>query len=89
MQQLVADGFTAYYWSKEQSDGELDFIIQKDTNLIPMEVKAEENVRSRSLSQFIKKHPEYKGLRISMRGFQDQDWMLNIPLYAINRYLNG
>ena len=89
MQQLVADGFTAYYWSKEQSDGELDFIIQKDTNLIPMEVKAEENVRSRSLSQFIKKHPEYKGLRISMRGFQEQDWMLNIPLYAINKYLNG
>ena len=88
MQQLVAKGFAPYYWSKEQADGELDFIIQKDSKLIPIEVKAEENVRSRSLSQFIKDHPEYKGLRISMRGFQEQDWMINIPLYAINIYLN-
>ena len=89
MQQLVAKGFAPYYWSKEQADGELDFIIQKDSKLIPIEVKAEENVRSRSLSQFIKDHPEYKGLRISMRGFQEQDWMINIPLYAINIYMKN
>ncbi len=89
MQQLIAEGYVPYYWSKEQSDGELDFIIQKGSELIPIEVKAGENVKSRSLQQFIKEHPEYKGLRVSMKGFQEQDWMLNIPLYAVNKFLKG
>lgn len=87
MQQLVAEGYTPYYWSKEQSDGELDFIIQMDGIIFPIEVKAEENVRAKSLHQFIKDHPEFKGLRFSMKGYQEQDWMTNIPLYTINQYI--
>ena len=87
MQQLVSEGYTPYYWRKEQSDGELDFIIQMDGGIVPIEVKAEENVRAKSLHQFIKEHPEFKGLRFSMKGFQEQDWMTNIPLYAINQYI--
>jgi hypothetical protein len=58
-----------------------------DGGIVPIEVKAEENVRSKSLHQFIKEHPEFKGLRFSMKGFQEQDWMTNIPLYAINQYI--
>ena len=48
--------------------------------MIPVEVKAEENVRARSMSEYIKNHPDYqlKGLRISMMGYQDQEWMENM-----------
>ena len=88
LQQLVAQGFSPYYWSSAKTPAEIDFVLQTDQRVIPVEVKAEENVRARSMSEYIKSHPEYslKGLRISMLGYQDQDWMENIPLYAISKY---
>lgn len=88
LQQLVAQGFSPYYWSSDKTPAEIDFVVQTDQRVIPVEVKAEENVRARSMSEYIKSHPEYslKGLRISMMGYQDQDWMENIPLYAISKY---
>ena len=52
--------------------------------IIPIEVKAETNVRSKSLAQFVKDNEELKGIRISMRGYIDQGWMENIPLYGIS-----
>lgn len=88
LQQLVAQGFSPYYWSSDKTPAEIDFVLQTEQRVIPVEVKAEENVRARSMSEYIKSHPEYqlKGLRISMMGYQDQDWMENIPLYAISKY---
>ena len=87
LQQLVTQGFSPYYWSSDKTPAEIDFVLQTDQRVIPVEVKAEENVRARSMSEYIKNHPEYqlKGLRISMMGYQDQDWMENIPLYAISK----
>ena len=87
MQQLKAVGFTPYYWSNSKTPSEIDFIIQKDSRVIPIEVKAEENVRARSLSQFVKDNAGLKGLRISMKGYVDQGWMENIPLVGIGAYL--
>lgn len=87
MQQLKALGLSPYYWSNAKTPAEIDFIIQKDSRIIPIEVKAEENVRARSLAQFIKDNPHLKGLRISMKGYIDQGWMENIPLIAIDSYL--
>ncbi len=87
MQQLKAAGLTPYYWSSSKTPSEIDFVIQKDARIIPIEVKAEENVRSRSLPQFVKDHAELKGLRISMKGYVDQGWMENIPLVGIAAYL--
>lgn len=86
MQQLKVLGFTPYYWSNSKTPAEIDFIVQHENRIVPIEVKAEENVRSRSLSQFIKDNPELKGLRISMNGYVDQGWMENIPLIAIESY---
>ena len=86
MQQLLAMGLKPYYWSNSKTPAEIDFIVQHRSRVIPIEVKAEENVRARSLAQFIKDYPELKGLRISMKGYVDQDWMENIPLIAIATY---
>lgn len=86
LQQLLALGLKPYYWSNTKTPSEIDFIIQDSQRVIPVEVKAEENVRARSLAQFIKDNPVLKGLRISMKGYVDQEWMENIPLIAIGTY---
>ena len=86
LQQLLALGLKPYYWSNTKTPSEIDFIIQDNQRVIPIEVKAEENVRARSLAQFIKDTPGLKGLRISMKGYVDQEWMENIPLIAIGTY---
>lgn len=86
MQQLKAIGLSPYYWSNAKTPAEIDFIVQSGNRIIPIEVKAEKNVRARSLAQFITDNPELKGLRISMKGYADQKWMENIPLTAIGTY---
>ena len=86
LQQLLALGLKPYYWSNTKTPSEIDFIIQDSQRVIPVEVKAEENVRARSLAQFIKDTPGLKGLRISMKGYVDQEWMENIPIIAIGTY---
>ena len=88
MQQLLSLGFTPYYWSNSRTPSEIDFVIQHESRVIPIEVKAEVNVRARSLAQFIKDNPGLKGLRISMRGYADQQWMENIPLVAVEAFLS-
>lgn len=83
-QQLVSEcGFTPYYWSAENSSGEIDFLAQGDNQVYAIEVKAEENLRSKSLRAFKQKHPWVSAVRFSMSGFREQDWMRNVPLYAI------
>ena len=86
MQQLKVIGFTPYYWSNSKTPSEIDFVVQNDNRVIPIEVKAEENVRARSLSQFVKDNTGLKGLRISMKGYVNQEWMENIPLVGIDAY---
>lgn len=80
-----------FYYSKDSSPLEVDFVIQGRDRVIPVEVKAEYNVRSKSLSAFIKQEfssYSLKGLRCSMLPFAVQDWMENIPLYATEAYFN-
>ena len=83
-QQLISEhGFTPYYWSAENSSGELDFLVQDDDRVLAIEVKAEENLKSKSLRAFKEKNPWVHAVRFSMSGFRVQDWMLNTPLYAV------
>ena len=72
-----------YYWSADNSSDEIDFIVQKEGVITPIEVKSTENLQSKSLSAFIKRNPELKGLRFSMSEYKEQDWMKNKPLYSI------
>ena len=71
-----------YYWSAENSSGEIDFLVQSGEKIIPIEVKAEENLRAKSLRSFVKANEGVHGVRLSMSGYREQDWMTNYPLYA-------
>lgn len=83
-QQLVSDcGLAPYYWSAENSSGEIDFLVQDGSGVYPIEVKAEENLRAKSLRAFNGRYEGMSPRRFSMSGFRDQGWMRNIPLYAI------
>ena len=90
LEQLVTcENLSIDYFSKENSKLEIDFLVQQEERIIPIEVKAEENLRSKSLSQFITiDHADknLKGLRCSMKPYIDQGWMENIPLYSILGY---
>lgn len=83
-QQLIAGNFRPFYWSKDNSTAEIDFLIQSEDRVVALEVKAEKNVKSKSLLQFVTDNPEIRGIRFSMLDYQKQDWMTNIPLYCIN-----
>ncbi len=84
LQQLeTIKNLSIYYWSSDNSRGEIDFLLQNDTEIIPVEVKAEENLQSKSLRSFIEKNPGLHGARFSMSGYRKQEWMTNFPLFAI------
>ena len=74
-----------YYYDSDTSKLELDFLIQSENKLVPIEVKGEEHLRSKSLLQFHLDHPDAKPVRISMSGYRRQEWLTNIPLYAACR----
>lgn len=76
-----------YYFSADNSMQELDFIFQNNNAVMPIEVKAEENLRAKSLKVFCMEHPGVKGIRISMSPYRQQDWMINLPLYSVERIL--
>ena len=85
------DNLSIYYYSKENSTQEIDFLVQAEERIIPIEVKSEDNIKGKSLSQFVTidhadKH--LKGLRCSMKPYVDQNWMENIPLYGILGYIS-
>ncbi|MDE7102022.1 MAG: ATP-binding protein [Bacteroidales bacterium] len=87
--QMATTGIPVYYHSVERSRIELDFVIQLNDNVYPVEVKAEENVKAKSMKIFIENNPDLKGIRLSMKNYENQSWIENIPLYAFREYLNG
>lgn len=82
-QLLVKSSLSVYYWSSENSRGELDFLLQDEEKIIPVEVKAEENLQSKSLKTFVERNPELHGVRFSMSPYREQDWLTNYPLYSL------
>ena len=76
-----------YYFSKDNSQMELDFVIQTGTHVVPIEVKAEENLQAKSLKVAIAAHPGMYGLRFSMSDYRQQEDIINVPLYGARAYL--
>lgn len=72
-----------YYWSAGNARSEVDFLLQHKGQIIPLEVKAEENLHAKSLRVFCEKYKPVLAVRSSMSGFRKEDWMTNLPLYAV------
>lgn len=77
-----------YYWTATNATAEIDFLIQNKNEIIPIEVKAEENLKSKSLKVFVEKYENKNAIRTSMSKYRKEDWLTNIPLYAIDELLN-
>ncbi len=86
--QLKASGRELYYYSTENSSGEIDFVVQQEMRCIPIEVKAEENLRARSLRAFCDKYKPEVAVRSSLSNYREQEWMVNVPLYMLDKYLD-
>lgn len=87
LQQMETIDIPIFYYSGSDSTVEIDFIVQCGSKVYPIEVKAETNLRSKSLRTYIGKHPGMKGIRTSMSPYIDEGWMENIPLYALRTEL--
>lgn len=81
-QQLVAKGYKLYYWESNYS-AELDFVLQKENQIIGIEVKKGEHVRSRSLSVFTGAYKPAYNIRFSMKNFGEANGIKAVPLYAV------
>ena len=82
LQEMISNGITPYYWSSN-GKAEVEFIFKYDSGVFPLEVKAEENLQSKSLKVYAEKYNPSTALRTSMRDYRSESWLLNIPLYAI------
>ncbi|SEJ43020.1 hypothetical protein SAMN04487995_4681 [Dyadobacter koreensis] len=85
MQQLITfKEISTYYWSAENATAEIDFLIQFSGKIIPVEVKAEENLKAKSLKVFYEKYSPALTIRTSMSDFRREEWLMNLPLYALS-----
>lgn len=88
MNSLVANHFQPYYW-ESQGKAEVDFVVQMNNgDIIPLEVKSSDNVRSKSLRQFIIKYKPSYSVRISTKNFGFENEIKSIPLYALHCFAN-
>ncbi|MDD2387434.1 MAG: ATP-binding protein [Bacteroidales bacterium] len=72
------------YWTNSRNTAEVDFIVQTKTEIIPIEVKAETNLKAKSFKLFCEKYKPKTAIRTSLQKYKHQSWITNIPLYAIN-----
>lgn len=80
-----------YYYSKDNSTLEIDFMVQTDDKVLPVEVKAEENAKAKSLRTFVTSDfSQYHltGVRLSMKDYEQQSWMVNVPLYCAEPFFS-
>lgn len=84
LQQLISDTpYVPYYYGTDKGSFEQDFLVQKGKDIVPIEVKAEGNIRSQSLKAYYEKFHPNEAVRFSALKYKKQEWMINIPLYAV------
>ena len=71
------------YWTNERSTAEVDFVVQEEGEIIPIEVKSGENTRAKSFRQFYEKYLPSKAVRTTLLPYKQEEWMTNIPLYGL------
>jgi uncharacterized protein len=89
LQQLITlKGVSTYYWSPEHTRAEVDFLLQMKGKIVPLEVKAAENLHAKSLRVYFQKYEPEVAFRSSLSDYRQEEWMTNLPLYAISELVS-
>lgn len=85
-QQLqTIENLDVYYYTNDRGSCEVDFIVDTGERIIPIEVKAETNLKAKSLRTYREKFSPEISIRTSMADYKKEDWLVNLPLYAIDQ----
>ena len=79
--QLAINGYSTYYWESERG-AEIDFVIQREGRLIPIEVKSADNTRAKSLKVYMETYKPDYAIKLSAKNFGFQEGKKTVPLYA-------
>jgi len=84
LQQLkTQESLSSFYWTNDRNTSEVDFLISNGNFVIPLEVKSEVNLQSKSLKAYRDKFEPVLSVRTAMTDYRKDDWLLNLPLYAV------
>lgn len=75
-----------FYWTNDKSTAEVNFVIQHKDKIIPIEVKAAENLKAKSFKLFCEKFKTQNAIRTSLSDYRKESWLTNVPLYIIGDY---
>ena len=74
-----------YYYTNDRGSCEIDFVVDTGGKIVPVEVKAEVNLRAKSLKSYQEKFSPEISVRTSMADYKKEEWLVNLPLYAIDQ----
>ena len=77
------------YWASDSLKAEIDLLVQYSNEIIPIEVKATENLQAKSLKTFCQKHSPQTAIRTSLSDYRTETWLTNVPLYIIGNYFEA
>ena len=80
--QLTAGGYTSYYWTADRGGYEIDFLIQREGSILPIEVKAGEHTKAKSLEVYKKTFQPKYTIKLSTKNFGMENGQKSVPLYA-------
>ncbi|MDW7660998.1 MAG: ATP-binding protein [Bacillota bacterium] len=80
---MTSNKIETYYWTNDRGSAEVDFIVDTGELIIPIEVKAEANLKAKSLKSYYEKFSPSISIRTAMSDYKSEDWLLNLPLWAI------
>ena len=84
LQQLKSlKGLETYYWTNDRGSAEIDFLLDTGETVIPVEVKAETNLKAKSLKTYCEKFKPQTAVRVSMSDYKKENWLFNLPLWAV------
>ena len=89
LQQLkTIENVSAYYWTNNNGNAEIDFVVQMKGDVVPIEAKASVNLNAKSLKVYRELFAPNLSIRTSMTDYKEQDGLINLPLYAVEEIVN-
>lgn len=85
-QLIISKKMKPYYWSNTKGSAEIDFLIDTGEKIVPVEVKAEANLKAKSLKSYYESYEPQISVRTAMLDYKKENWLLNIPLWAIETF---